>query len=112
MRVIGQFNKGFIISRLGPDIFILDQHACDEKYNFERLQKSAKVQTQMLLKSVILPLCPITRQFRPQFLDIGALQEAHLRDNLNIFLRNGFDFVFFDNGLNVHTKDLLVSGLI
>ncbi|KAK0396682.1 hypothetical protein QR680_001810 [Steinernema hermaphroditum] len=84
MNIIGQFNKGFIISRLGRDIFILDQHACDEKYNFERLQKNAKVQTQMLLK--------------PQFLDIGALQEAHLRDNLNIFLRNGFDFIFYEDG--------------
>ncbi|KAK0395119.1 hypothetical protein QR680_001124 [Steinernema hermaphroditum] len=30
MNIIGQFNKGFIISRLGRDIFIPDQHAGDE----------------------------------------------------------------------------------
>jgi len=37
-----QFNLGFIIARIGADVFILDQHASDEKYNFERLQASLK----------------------------------------------------------------------
>ena len=31
MEVLGQFNMGFIIARLGDDLYILDQHACDEK---------------------------------------------------------------------------------
>lgn len=37
MQVIGQFNLGFIVCRLGEDLYIIDQHAADEKYNFERL---------------------------------------------------------------------------
>lgn len=32
MRIIGQFNLGFIIVWLRGDLYILDQHACDEKY--------------------------------------------------------------------------------
>jgi len=32
MEVVGQFNLGFIIARLGSDLFIVDQHAADEKY--------------------------------------------------------------------------------
>lgn len=36
-QIVGQFNLGFIVARLGPDLFIIDQHAADEKYNFERL---------------------------------------------------------------------------
>jgi DNA mismatch repair protein PMS2 len=32
MKVLGQFNLGFIIARLEDDLFILDQHACDEKF--------------------------------------------------------------------------------
>jgi DNA mismatch repair protein PMS2 len=32
MRIVGQFNLGFIIAALGTDLYILDQHACDEKY--------------------------------------------------------------------------------
>ena len=37
MQVIGQFNLGFIICQLNDDLFILDQHACDEKSTYERL---------------------------------------------------------------------------
>lgn len=32
MQVIGQFNLGFMIALLDEDLYILDQHACDEKY--------------------------------------------------------------------------------
>jgi DNA mismatch repair ATPase MutL len=38
MQVIGQFNLGFMLARLGKDIFIIDQHAADEKRTFEKLQ--------------------------------------------------------------------------
>ena len=37
MDIIGQFNLGFILCRLGRDVFIVDQHASDEKSTFERL---------------------------------------------------------------------------
>ncbi len=32
MKILGQFNLGFIIAEHKGDIYILDQHACDEKY--------------------------------------------------------------------------------
>ena len=40
MDVIGHFNLGYILP-LGLDghLWILDQHACDEKYNFEKCAK-------------------------------------------------------------------------
>ena len=49
MHVIGQFNRGFIVARLrktdgaagagaaNDDLFIVDQHVADEKYNFGTL---------------------------------------------------------------------------
>jgi DNA mismatch repair protein PMS2 len=64
MQVIGQFNLGFIIARrkvssthsttkkledLHDDLFIIDQHASDEKYNFEKLQAETVIQSQRLL---------------------------------------------------------------
>lgn len=48
MTILGQFNKGFILTRLGADIFIIDQHASDEKYNFEMLQTTV-LQNQKLV---------------------------------------------------------------
>ncbi|EYC09889.1 hypothetical protein Y032_0058g2875 [Ancylostoma ceylanicum] len=80
MSVIGQFNKGFIITRLRDHLFLVDQHASDEKYNFERFQKKARVETQKLL--------------HPKHLDLGAVQESVLKDNLDILEANGFGFEF------------------
>ena len=37
MRIIGQFNLGFIIAELKGDLYIIDQHASDEKYRSEKL---------------------------------------------------------------------------
>ena len=47
MRILGQFNLGFIITSLEDhDLYIIDQHASDEKYNFETLQKTTQLNTQ------------------------------------------------------------------
>lgn len=72
MEIVGQFNLGFIIARrrrLGDptdaatsdrgaeeltramdDLFIVDQHAADEKYNFEKLQQTTKIDSQRLIR--------------------------------------------------------------
>uniref|UniRef100_A0A914WXW6 Uncharacterized protein n=1 Tax=Plectus sambesii TaxID=2011161 RepID=A0A914WXW6_9BILA len=83
MDVIGQFNRGFILARLHDDLFIIDQHASDEKYNFETLQRNARIKTQKL--------------FQPLALELGAIQEIVVQDNVEIFKRNGFEFLFDSN---------------
>lgn len=58
MEILGQFNLGFILVRLAKahersrtdDLFIIDQHAADEKYNFEDLQQSTSIKSQRLLR--------------------------------------------------------------
>ena len=71
MEVIGQFNRGFIIARLRKpshepqagsspsratlatdDLFIIDQHASDEKFNFETLQRTTIIKAQKLIRCV------------------------------------------------------------
>jgi len=78
MKIIGQFNRGFIITKLGSDLFIIDQHASDEKYNYETLQKTTKLNLQRLLK--------------PLSLELSAVDEMIVIDNLDVFRANGFDF--------------------
>ncbi|GIY39175.1 mismatch repair endonuclease PMS2 [Caerostris extrusa] len=78
MTIIGQFNLGFIIARLGNDLFIIDQHATDEKYNYEQLQKETILKTQQLLQ--------------PQALNLTSVSESILIENLHIFEMNGFKF--------------------
>lgn len=84
MEIIGQFNLGFIIVKLEDDLFIIDQHATDEKYNFEILQKTTKLEHQKLVI--------------PQRLELTAINELILMENLQIFEMNGFSFEIDDNG--------------
>ncbi|KAM8712841.1 hypothetical protein ACLKA7_013212 [Drosophila subpalustris] len=78
MQIIGQFNLGFIIVKLEDDLFIVDQHAADEKYNFETLQRTTQLEHQRLTV--------------PQTLELTAVNEMILLDHLAIFEKNGFKF--------------------
>lgn len=93
MRIVGQFNLGFVLAvreaAASPDedtpeaaaaaddeLFIIDQHASDEKYNFERLQATTTVQSQRLVQ--------------PKTLDLTALEEEIILEHLPALERNGF----------------------
>ena len=60
------------------DLFIIDQHATDEKYNFERLQKTERLQSQRLTV--------------PQNLGLPPTSQSLLTSNMEAFERNGFEF--------------------
>ncbi|XP_010904189.2 mismatch repair endonuclease PMS2 [Esox lucius] len=94
MEIIGQFNLGFIITKLNSDIFMIDQHATDEKYNFEMLQQHTVLQGQRLIV--------------PQNLHLTAVSENVLMENLDIFRKNGFDFLI-DEDAQVMERVKLVS---
>lgn len=93
MEIIGQFNSGFIIAKLEDDLFIIDQHATDEKYNFETLQKKTVLESQKLVQ--------------PQNLELTAVNEMILLDNIEIFRMNGFEFLI--NELAEPTKKVKLS---
>ncbi|KAJ3343394.1 hypothetical protein HDU93_008759 [Gonapodya sp. JEL0774] len=91
MKVVGQFNMGFILVTLPKvpyrgsvrsrgekeiDLFIVDQHASDEKFNFETLKTTTPIRTQPLIF--------------PRQLHLTAHDELTLADNLEVFSRNGF----------------------
>ncbi|KAJ2904469.1 hypothetical protein MKZ38_008000 [Zalerion maritima] len=62
--------------RTEDDLFIIDQHASDEKYNFERLQSSTIVASQRLVN--------------PKQLDLTALEEEIILSNIPALEANGF----------------------
>ncbi|KAG0088117.1 Mismatch repair endonuclease pms2 [Podila epicladia] len=109
MKVLGQFNKAFIVARLdsysseskddgedeagnangdsknskmrvprliSSDIFVIDQHASDEKYNFEILQARTVFSTQKL--------------FQPKKLYLTAQEEIVVVDHMKMLNKNGF----------------------
>lgn len=81
MTVIGQFNLGFILvrRRMGTedDVFIVDQHAADEKFNFEALQQTTRLKSQRLL--------------RPRLLQLPSSVEFVAAQHLDTLAAHGFD---------------------
>ncbi|KAJ6257057.1 hypothetical protein Dda_7941 [Drechslerella dactyloides] len=103
MRIAGQFNLGFILATRqsekpqeedANDLFIIDQHASDEKYNFERLQAETVVQNQPLV--------------RPKVLELSAMDELVVMDNMDVLKKNGF-VVEVDDAGDVGRRCRLVS---
>ncbi|CAD6911816.1 unnamed protein product [Tilletia controversa] len=106
MGVVGQFNLGFIIARRRTqssaladepedveredggdtvheqhgwmdDLFIVDQHASDEKYNFERLQAETVIKSQRLIQ--------------PRKLELPVSDELVAVEHLGTLKKNGFE---------------------
>jgi DNA mismatch repair protein PMS2 len=86
MKILGQFNLGFIIVELDNDLYILDQHACDEKYKFEKLQHDTKIHQQPLIVPLVL--------------EATAAEELIIIENLSTFEANGFKLLIDDNNEN------------
>lgn len=82
LNVIGQFNKGFIICTLRNEqrgeVFILDQHACDEKFNFEKLSRTTELIKQDLMK--------------PIKIQVSVTEALALNCHKDVFFKNGFKF--------------------
>lgn len=83
LRVIGQFNLGFVIGRLHDDLFIIDQHASDEKFNFEQLQLSTAISKQKLVTSLQL--------------EFSTEDELLVYQHLHALRAGGFDLVYDEN---------------
>lgn len=95
MRVIGQFNLGFIIAALrtrakeegqgdtvetgGLQLFIIDQHASDEKFRFEGLNRESRIDRQPLVTPHHLQLTPAQEQLAESHLEVFRLNGFELR---------------------------------
>jgi DNA mismatch repair protein PMS2 len=84
MRIIGQFNLGFILAIRPPsndqdqdELFIIDQHAADEKYNFERFSRTITLQSQRLVQ--------------PKVLELTAVEQEVVLNHSDALKANGFE---------------------
>lgn len=84
MRIIGQFNLGFILAIRPPshdqdqdELFIIDQHAADEKYNYERFSRTITLQSQRLVQ--------------PKTLELTAVEQEVVLNHSAALKANGFE---------------------
>ena len=80
LSLIGQFNQGFIIAQKNSSLFIVDQHAADEKFLFETLQESTKLEKQPIIF--------------PKQLILSPDDELLLENHMEAFSLNGCSFNF------------------
>ncbi|CDU16132.1 DNA mismatch repair protein PMS1, putative [Plasmodium yoelii] len=120
LKICGQFNKGFILSKIdllyfknednksknndmnetdenenvdrknNYALFIIDQHAADEKSNFEKYNKIFTMKSQKLINKIELELSPA--------------QIHIIEKNFVIFLRNGFEIEIIEEPINKKRK--------
>ena len=76
MSVVGQFNLGFVVVVHDNRLFIVDQHALDEIFNYERLMQSLVLRAQPLVI--------------PRLLELSPVDEMVLLENVENLRRNGF----------------------
>ncbi|GAB2281577.1 hypothetical protein Dimus_016158 [Dionaea muscipula] len=83
MQVIGQFNLGFIIAKVDQELFIVDQHAADEKYNYEHLSQSTILNQQPLLRPLNLELSPEEEEVASMNMDIIRQNGFSLQEDMH-----------------------------
>jgi DNA mismatch repair protein PMS2 len=98
LTVIGQFNKGFIICKwkdFDSRYFVIDQHAADEKANYEKLKRDLRVSTQALIS--------------PMVVDLSLTDFMVVEQNRGIFEDNGFKIKLESAEENNHFRVLIVG---
>ncbi|RVD92302.1 DNA mismatch repair [Tubulinosema ratisbonensis] len=76
MKIIGQFNQGFILCSFLNHRIIIDQHAADEIKNYEKLKKELNLKKQYLIQPIEIKL--------------DELDLLIINDNLELFDKNGY----------------------
>ncbi|KAG7661655.1 PMS1 [[Candida] subhashii] len=95
MKLIGQFNLGFIlVNHHENNLFIIDQHASDEKFNFENLLANFQIKYQHLVL--------------PKQLELNIIDEMTVIEHEKIFIDNGFKLRIISDNLP-GKKVLLIS---
>jgi DNA mismatch repair protein MutL len=99
LRVIGQFNKTYIIAEANKELYLIDQHAAHEKVLFEKFRKEIacrKVVSQILLTPVVKELMP------EDFI--------YFIENKDIFKDAGFNIeVFGDNTISIREVPVILG---
>lgn len=84
-KIIGQINKTYIIIETQNEMILIDQHAAEEKFNYEMFRENLnnKKQTQVLLK--------------PEIVQLSLSENLLYTENLKLFEMLGFKSEKFGN---------------
>ena len=84
LKVLAQIFKTYILSEADNKLFLIDQHAAAERYNYEKLQREF-IERKNYKKQMLIPL----------MFDFSVEEAAEVRDNLEKFEELGIIFEEF-----------------
>ena len=84
LKVLAQIFKTYILSEADNKLFLIDQHAAAERYNYEKLQREF-IERKNYKKQMLIPL----------MFDFSVEEEAEVRNNLEKFEELGIVFEEF-----------------
>ncbi|WP_298842025.1 DNA mismatch repair endonuclease MutL [Clostridium sp.] len=99
LRIIGQFNKTYIIGEAYNELYLIDQHAAHEKVLFEKYKKeikNAQVVSQILLV--------------PTVIELSVDDYAYYSENITVFNNTGFNIIEFgENTISIKEVPIILG---
>jgi DNA mismatch repair protein MutL len=99
LRIIGQFNKTYIIGEAYDELYLIDQHAAHEKVLFEKYKSdilNAEVISQILLTPLVIELKHVDYEY--------------YIENEEVFQKSGFDIIEFgENTVSIREVPIILG---
>lgn len=99
LRLIGQFNKTYIIGEAYNELYLIDQHAAHEKVLFEKY-KSDIINAEVLSQILLTPLV----------IELKHEDYAYYIENEAVFQNSGFDIIEFgENTISIREVPIILG---
>ena len=99
LRLIGQFNKTYILGEINNELYLIDQHAAHEKILFEKYKreiKNAEVLSQILVTPIVI--------------ELNQEDYAYYIENEKVFESTGFDIIEFgENTISIREVPIILG---
>jgi DNA mismatch repair protein MutL len=99
LRLIGQFNKTYIIGEAYNELYLIDQHAAHEKVLFEKYKID-------IIKSEVLSQILLT----PLVIELRHDDYVYYNENEAVFKKSGFDIIEFgENTISIREVPIILG---
>jgi DNA mismatch repair protein MutL len=97
LRLIGQFNKTYILGEINNELYLIDQHAAHEKILFEKYKKE-------IINAEVLSQILVT----PTVIELSQEDYAYYIENEEVFKTTGFDIIEFgENTISIREVPII-----
>ncbi|MBW9156450.1 DNA mismatch repair endonuclease MutL [Clostridium tagluense] len=99
LRIIGQFNKTYIIGEVYNELYLIDQHAAHEKILFEKYKSE-------IINSEVISQILLT----PTVIELSQDDYAYYVENEAVFKNSGFDIIEFgENTISIKEVPIILG---